>query len=213
MEELTIDFSRIGQSTSSDQPDSNTARFGLRKSTRARSSSTEESLHKTNRRTIAKPKKMISVDSSEKDIKNFYLNINKKKINVKPAPLETINEEENEDILNETTEDEANLSINSFLTKKSRKLKRSLSLNDGLNINKALQTKRKNRIKKVFGKRTRSKKIKMSNFMSYLKSLEDSSTNNAVDKFGETSNSSTNSCSIPVAVSAPIFVEMEDDIV
>lgn len=172
MEKLTIDFS--SQSTI-DEADATSSRFGLRKSTRARSNSSNENLHKLNRRTIARPKKVITVDSSDKDIKNFYLNINKKNVNVKSSALETIQEEENENNLDETTEDEGNLSLNSFLTKKSRKLKRSLSFNDGLNINKTLQTKRKNRIKKVFGKRAKVKKMKMANFMTYLKSLEESS--------------------------------------
>jgi hypothetical protein len=118
------------------------------------------------------------VDSSEKDIKNFYLSVNKKMPNVKATPLETIFEDEEADA-NETaevSEDESSgTMINTFLMKKCKKLRRTLHLSDGFNINKALQLKRKNRVKKYLGKKPKKfKKISMSNFMDYLKTLENS---------------------------------------
>lgn len=137
-------------------------------------------MHKTKRRSIARPKKIISVESSEKDLKNFYLSVNKKMPNIKPTPLETIFEDEeatgsgqDEEVSEE--ESSSNNKINTFLMKKCKKLRRSLSLSDGFNINKSLQSKRKNRVKKYLGKKPRKfKKISMSNFMDYLKTLENS---------------------------------------
>lgn len=215
MENLSIDFSNVKPSTSqpqtfeTDETDSNpSSRFGVRRSSRTRSNS-EDNLHKINRRTIARPKKVISVDSSPKDIKNFYLNANKKKF--KPTLLETIQEEECEDKFNETTTEEEDLSFNSFLIKKCKKFKRSLSLCDGLTINKALQAKRKNRVKKVFGKRARIKKMKMAFFMSHMKSIEEDTTEGAVpiDNVADVSSiSSTSQNENETSVCA----EMEDDV-
>ena len=48
-----------------------------------------------------------------------------------------------------------------------RKIKRARAFSDGLNATKALLTKRKNRVKKYFG-RVKRKKISLANFMEYI---------------------------------------------
>ena len=99
---LTFDMARLSLSKTSEIPgishddsDSNcSTSSGPRKSSRQKNvvEYSDPNLHKIKRRTIARPKKIISVDSSEKDIGKFYLSINKKK-SVKSTNLETIFEE------------------------------------------------------------------------------------------------------------------------
>lgn len=68
----------------------------MKRSLRKRSSS-DDSLHRTRNRKILKPKKNTGSPiqfETEKEAKNFYLNINKKKIKLKPTILETIYEQD-----------------------------------------------------------------------------------------------------------------------
>lgn len=149
-------------STENDTPE-------LRKSSR-RSSISEQNLHKTNRRTICKPKKKtFDLDSGNQTaIKNFYLNINKSS-KFKAIPLETIYEQ-NED---EEDVDVDEVNISSSSNQKdigTRKIKRCLNVTSGLKANKTLSNKRKSQIKKHLGPRKRAKKISINNFMEYFKS-------------------------------------------
>lgn len=139
----------------------------VRKSAR-RSSTSEQNLHKTNRRTICKPKKKnFDLDSgNQKAIKNFYLNINKSS-KFKAIPLETIYEQDEDD------EDVDDVNISSSSNPKdigTRKIKRCLTVTTGLKANKTLSNKRKSQIKKHLGPRKRAKKISINNFMEYFKS-------------------------------------------
>lgn len=148
-------------STENDTPE-------LRKSSR-RSSISEQNLHKTNRRTISKPKKKtFDLDpGNQTAIKNFYLNINKSS-KFKAIPLETIYEQDEED----DDVDEVNISSSSSNQKDigTRKIKRCLTVTSGLKANKTLSNKRKSQIKKHLGPRKRAKKISINNFMEYFKS-------------------------------------------
>ncbi|CAO1369154.1 unnamed protein product [Diamesa serratosioi] len=169
----------------------------VRKSSRR--SVSEQSLHKTNRRTICKPKKKnIELDSGNQTaIKNFYLNINKSS-KFKAIPLETIYEQ-NED---EEEVDEVNISSSSQNNQKdigTRKIKRCLTVTSGLKANKTLSNKRKSQIKKHLGPRKRSKKISINNFMEYLKSQ----TNQTEDV--------DNSESTEIVIEAPVIVNSKED--
>lgn len=95
-----------------DESDSNcSTSSGTRKSSRQKNAVdyVDLSLHKIKRRTIARPKKVISIDSSEQDIEKFYLNINKRKA-VKSTNLETIFEE----TVDETLDDQDSSSSGSM---------------------------------------------------------------------------------------------------
>jgi hypothetical protein len=137
------------------------------RSLRKRSNS-ESSLHGIRNRKIQKPKKLTAIElKTEKDVLNFYKNINKKKT-LKPVLLETIYEQDE-------SEDEAETELieESTSAKKSketgRKAKRVIQICDGLNITKALKEKRKNLAKKHLGNKKRPKKIALSKFMEYFK--------------------------------------------
>lgn len=99
----------------------------------------DTSLKNVKKRTIQKPnKKKINLEN----VADLYL---KQKIgrNFKPTSLETITEGDDEETL-EGKEMDFNYG---------RKIKRSLSCSDGLNYTKKTITKRRNKIKKTFGRR------------------------------------------------------------
>jgi hypothetical protein len=119
------------------------------------------SLHKTRNRKIQKPKKL----ETESQIKNFYINVNKK-VKLKPILLETIYEAEEETSDNDIPgepEKRKNIGL--------KKIKRQIVLNDGLNATKSLKDKRKNQIKKYLGSRKKPKKIATEKFMHIFQSL------------------------------------------
>lgn len=168
----------------------------IRKSSR-RSSFSEQNLHKTNRRTICKPKKKnFELDSGNQTaIKNFYLNINKSS-KFKAIPLETIYEQ------NEDEEDVDEVNTSSSSNPKdigNRKIKRCLTVTTGLKANKTLSNKRKSQIKKHLGPRKRAKKISINNFMEYFKSQ----TNQADDV--------VSSESTEVVTKEPVLVNIKKD--
>lgn len=132
----------------------------------ASSHSSDLSLHKIRNRKIQKPKKL----ETESQIKNFYINVNKK-VKLKPILLETIYEEAEE----ENSSDNNNDQVPAMSDKKKsiglRKIKRQIALNDGLNATKSLKEKRKNQIKKYLGSRKKPKKIATEKFMHIFQSL------------------------------------------
>lgn len=133
-----------------------------KRSLRKRSSS-EDSLHRTRNRKHMKPRKNTTGAiqfETEKEVKNFYLNINKKIKKVKPVLLETIFEKD-EELSGE--EDETSSKDTG------RKLKRTLAVCDGRNITKALKDKRKGLIRKHMGGKKRPKKIALARFLEYFK--------------------------------------------
>lgn len=146
-----------------DPRDNDTATTSKR-SLRKRSAS-EDSLHRTRNRKVQKPKKNtrgVLQFENEKEVKNFYLNINKK-VKLKPQLLETIFEKNESDSDIEETPTKAE-------TKGSgRKVKRTIAICDGLNITKSLKEKRKGLIKKHLGGKKKPKKIALAKFMEYFK--------------------------------------------
>lgn len=134
-----------------------------KRSLRKRSAS-EDSLHGTRNRKIQRPKKNTANAiqfETLKEVKNFYLNINKK-VKLKPVLLETIQE------LDE--EDEEQVDAASVIGKK---LKRTLNITDGLNTTKALKDKRKGLIKKHLNGRKKPKRMALAKFMEYFKQKEE----------------------------------------
>jgi hypothetical protein len=128
-------------------------------------STSEECLHKINRRTIQRPKKQVPLSfDNEKDAKDFYVTFNKKNQKVKPNLLETIYEETDEE--ESLTEDSLNGSHKDMGKKK---LKRAINCCDGLNVTKALTTKRKAKVKHFFNARKKPRKIALAKFMEYFK--------------------------------------------
>ena len=164
MAELEIEikekFRRASEEPNSELFDeaANSSKRPLRKRS---SSASEDSLHRTRNRKVEKPKKKTSSAlqfENEKDLKNFYLNINKK-VKLKPVLLETIQEK-----------DETMSDIEESPTKANkRKVKRSLAICDGLNITKSLKEKRKSLIKKHLGGKKKPKKMALAKFMEYFK--------------------------------------------
>lgn len=153
---------------------------------RTRRKSSEAALHSLNRRVIKKPKRNnIFTSTNDKDIRKFYLNA--KLTNYKSTNLETIFEEEpneNHHNLTANTTDMSNCdssfrknSLNRSATNRlhsfigGRKLRRSVSFSDGLNISKStIQTRRK-RIKRLFGRPLKLEKISMNEFLTHLRSF------------------------------------------
>lgn len=130
-----------------------------KRSLRKRSSS-EDSLHRIRNRKVMKPRKNTNGPlqfESEKEVKNFYLNINKK-VKLKPVMLETIYEK-----------DESLSNDESGAKETGRKTKRTLNICDGLNITKALKEKRKGLIKKHLAGKKKPKKMALAKFMEYFK--------------------------------------------
>lgn len=149
---------------------------------RNRSNTTEENLHKINRRVISKPKKMLTgLSTSEKDIKKFYLN--KKLTKLKPTCLETIFEEDEE---HNADSDTIVTTISSQMGRK--KLKRSLSFPDYYNIPKATVQRRKKRIKSCLGNIRKMEKFSMEYFLQKLHSNDrnPNEIENALSSFGTT---------------------------
>jgi len=143
-------------------PDVTDTETTSKRSLRKRSAS-EDCLHRTRNRKVQKPKKNTSGAlhfENEKDVKNFYLNINKK-VKLKPVLLETIFEKD------ETTSD---CEETTQPTKESgRKVKRAIAICDGLNITKSLKEKRKGLIKKHLQGKKKPKKMALAKFMEYFK--------------------------------------------
>jgi len=135
-------------------------RTGSGRSMRTRSAS-EDSLHRTRNRKVDKPKKNTTGAvhfETEKEVKNFYLNINKK-VKLKPVLLETIYEKD--ETLSDN-EEPADKEIG-------RKTKRTLAVCDGFNITKSLKRKREGLIKKHLGGKKKPKKMALAKFMEYFK--------------------------------------------
>lgn len=131
------------------------------RSLRKRSAS-DDSLHRTRNRKVMKPKKNTNGAvkfETEKQVKNFYLNINKK-VKMKPVLLETIYEKD--ETLSDFEEESTSKSSG-------RKVKRALALCDGLNITKSLKEKRKGLIKKHLGGKKKPKRMALAKFMEYFK--------------------------------------------
>lgn len=132
-----------------------------KRSLRKRSNS-DDSLHRTRQRKIQKPKKNNLQFETEKEVKNFYLNVNKKMKKVKPNLLETIFEAD-ESLTDSQEGHEANGKGTG------RKLKRTLAICDGFNITKSLKEKRKGLIRKHLGNKKKPQKMALAKFMEYFK--------------------------------------------
>lgn len=146
------------------------------RSLRKRSGS-EDSLHRTRNRKIQRPKKNASTHfESDKDVKNFYLNCNKKFRPVKPMLLETIFEAD------ESLTEADKVESPSGCQKKDsgRKHKRCIAITDGINITKALKDKRKLLIKKHMGNKKKPKRIALAKFMEYFKEKNTDVSNDGV---------------------------------
>lgn len=147
-----------------EQPTEEVIEISSKRSLRKRSASEDSLLHKVRNRKTMKPKRNANGAlqfETEKEVKNFYLNINKK-VKLKPALLETIFEDD-ETVLED--EEEASTSSGSV----GKKMKRILTITNGLNSTKMLKDKRKNLIKKHLGGKKRPKKIALAKFMEYFK--------------------------------------------
>ncbi|XP_055843522.1 protein tantalus [Episyrphus balteatus] len=121
----------------------------------AKSKENSSSLFQIKRRSIQKPKRNVP-------IKKIYLD-NKIKGNFRPSNLETIFEEPTPDKNKQLC----------FIGEK--KIRRSLSCSDGLNITKTIVKSRRNKIKKTFGRRFALKKISLDEFIDRLNSSFDES--------------------------------------
>jgi hypothetical protein len=119
---------------------------------------------------IQRPKKSPSIElKTDKQIMNFYKNVNKKVKTLKPTLLETIYEGDESDEAEKATEEEIVGTGSKKKSKESgRKAKRVIQICDGLNISKAMKEKRKNLIKKHLGGKKRPKKMALSKFMAYF---------------------------------------------
>ncbi|XP_068143281.1 protein tantalus [Drosophila tropicalis] len=113
-----------------------------------------------------------------KSIEKIYMNSQHMK-KFRPSNLETIFEEpsdENAADAEDDSEEQGSASISEqvrIVKFGSRKLRRAISFNDGLNKNKNLVKKRRLKVKKTFGKRLALKKISMTEFHDRLnKSLD-----------------------------------------
>lgn len=165
-------------------------------SSRMLRSTNKESLHKTNRRVISKPKKRngycFDIQKNEKEIRNFYLNkrlgINKFQLiinmylikniiigKLKSTNLETIFEESS--IISELQESTESSHV-SFIGLK--KVKRCSTLHDGINATKQIVQTRKKKIKRLMGSNLKYKKMSMENFLKRLHSMENESDSSPV---------------------------------
>lgn len=91
---------------------------------------------------------------------NFYRNVNKKFKTKKPTLLETIYENDEEEIVD----------IKCVSARKiGRKFKRTIAIGDGINATKALKEKRKSLVKKHLGNKKKPKKMALAKFMEYFK--------------------------------------------
>jgi hypothetical protein len=158
MEELNLERSEeeedtfIVQRSSVELEESMQANEGNERTLRRKRSSSEDAMHSINK--VIKKRKLSSSTiefKTEKDVKKFYLNINKN-VKVKPTLLETIFEKD------ESLEEET------FTKDLGRATKRTLNVCDGFNINKSLIKKRKNLIKKNWGSRKKPRKVALKTF-------------------------------------------------
>lgn len=160
MEELQIvpevdSLCLASECTSDNQQDPLDTSSSLRSLRKKRSRA--DFMHSTINKVIKKQKTSAVELKTEKDVKKFYLNINKK-IKVKPVLLETIYEQDED-------EEEEELTVKNL----GKPSKRTLNICNGFNINKALINKRKNLIKKKFGSRKKPKKMALAKFKEYFK--------------------------------------------
>jgi len=141
------------QRSSVELEESMQANEGNERTLRRKRSSSEDAMHSINNKVIKKRKLSSSTIEfkTEKDVKKFYLNINKN-VKVKPTLLETIFEKD------ESLEEET------FTKDLGRATKRTLNVCDGFNINKSLIKKRKNLIKKNWGSRKKPRKVALKKF-------------------------------------------------
>lgn len=135
----------------------------VRRSTRLskNDSRSKDALHKINRRTIMKPKRCFQ-PTTEKQIEAYYLN---KKVVKRCTPLETIFEE-------------PKVIKDKFTLLGNRKVNRSIKFTDGKNISKVTIQNRRKRIREMFGRAQKFKKVSMEYFLEHftgVKSTESSS--------------------------------------
>ena len=166
MEDLNLERSDDEEDTFIVQRSSNeldeSMQTGSERTLRRKRSSSEDAMHSIKNKVIKRRKISSSTIEfkTEKDVKKFYLNINKN-VKVKPALLETIFEEEEEE--------------ETFTKDLGRATKRTLNICDGFNINKSLIKKRKNLIKKNWGSRKKPKKVALQKFKEdFQKKMESS---------------------------------------
>lgn len=121
-----------------------------------------------------KRRELHTNEQTLKSIEKIYISKRMKKFT--PANLETIFEEPSDENAADAEDDSEECAITSqvrLVKFGSRKLRRSISFNDGLNKNKSLIKKRRLKVKKTFGKRFALKKISMTEFHDRLnKSLD-----------------------------------------
>ncbi|XP_043648375.1 protein tantalus [Drosophila teissieri] len=110
-----------------------------------------------------------------KSIEKIYTNKRMKKFT--PTNLETIFEEPSDENAADAEDDSEECSISSqvkVVKVWGRKLRRAISFSDGLNKNKILSKRRRQKVKKTFGKRFALKKISMTEFHDRLNKSFDS---------------------------------------
>ncbi|XP_017137341.1 protein tantalus [Drosophila miranda] len=132
-------------------------------------------------RAIMKPikknrrKELTTNSQTLKSIEKIYTNKRIKKFT--PTNLETIFEEPSDENAADVEDDSEECSISSqvrIVKFGNRKLRRAISFSDGLNKNKILLKKRRQKVKKTFGKRFALKKISMTEFHDRLNKSFDS---------------------------------------
>jgi len=174
--------SQQSRSEDNDESDSSSHRYGHRGGVSRRRMPARVSKDNFNRvcSTImktSKKKRREALHTNEqtlKSIEKIYTSKRMKKFT--PANLETIFEEPSDENAADVEDDSEECAITSqvkLVKFGSRKLRRAISFNDGLNKNKNLIKKRRLKVKKTFGKRFVLKKISMTEFHDRLnKSLD-----------------------------------------
>ncbi|XP_052846460.1 protein tantalus [Drosophila gunungcola] len=123
-----------------------------------------------------KQRKELSANAQTlKSIEKLYTSKRMKKFT--PTNLETIFEEPSDENAADAEDDSEECSISSqvrIVKFGGRKLRRAISFSDGLNKNKILSKKRRQKVKKTFGKRFALKKISMTEFHDRLNKSFDS---------------------------------------
>ncbi|XP_022218647.2 protein tantalus isoform X2 [Drosophila obscura] len=120
-------------------------------------------------------KELTTNSQTLKTIEKIYTNKRMKKFT--PTSLETIFEEPSDENAADVEDDSEECSISSqvrIVKFGNRKLRRAISFSDGLNKNKILLKKRRQKVKKTFGKRFALKKISMTEFHDRLNKSFDS---------------------------------------
>lgn len=150
---------------------SSTSPTSRRTSTRRSSTMSTDSLHRTNRRVITKPKKNLKSyfvnPTTENEIRKFYLN--QKMSKLKSTLLETIFEDQNEEEEDSFSADDVSSQTTVI---GNRKIKRCLSFTVGSHPTKTLVQKRRKRIQTVLGGKAKTKKISMAMFMKKLEAIQ-----------------------------------------